>query len=206
MQHLTDCQPGISRWQRPYSARRLPICSACHLLHPQCRGSGRKPGSVRYLYIVPVPKQHADYRAVSITHIISRLMERAVVHNPPPILTFSDHFAFRLTGSTSAVIISLLHTVTDLLQSNPFVVVICLDCSKTFDTVQHSTLLSKLAALDLATPVYNWLVDFAPYRVKWRSFAYKTHHGKYHTGLGCWTSRFILLPPSTDSQHRQHIR
>jgi len=31
--------------------------------------------------------------------------------------------------------------------------------SKAFDTVRHSTLLAKLAQLDLPDEVYNWLVD-----------------------------------------------
>jgi len=53
-----------------------------------------------------------------------------------------------------------IHTVINLLQCNPFVVVISLDFSKAFDTVRHSTLLSKLAELDLLTSVYNWLADF----------------------------------------------
>jgi len=74
---------------------------------------------------------------------MSRLTERTVVHtflytaflNPPTTLTLSDQFAFRPTGYTSAAIISLLRTVTDLLQSNPFVVVISLDLSKASDTV-----------------------------------------------------------------------
>jgi len=79
--------------------------------------------------------------------------------NLPTTLTFSDQFAFRPTGSTSAGIIFLLHTVTDLLQSNTFVVVISLDYAQAFDTVGHATLLSKLAAFDLPTSVYNWLVD-----------------------------------------------
>jgi len=52
-----------------------------------------------------------------------------VFFNPPPTLTlqFSDQFAFRPTGSTEAAIIALLHTVTNLLLSNPYVIVISLD-------------------------------------------------------------------------------
>ena len=69
-------------------------------------------------------------------------------------------FAFRRTASTVAAIISLLQTVTTLLQSNPFVVVISLDFSKAFDTVRHSSLLAKMAKLDLPAVVYNWLVAF----------------------------------------------
>jgi len=78
-------------------------------------------------------------------------MERAIVRSflypaflkPPPHLSFSDQFAFRPTGSTTAA--SLLHTVTSMLQTNPFVVVISLDFLKAFDTVRHSTLLTKVA-------------------------------------------------------------
>ena len=42
----------------------------------------------------------------------------------------------------------------------PYVVVIGLDFSKAFDTVRHSTLLQKLASLDIQDTVYNWLVDY----------------------------------------------
>jgi len=123
--------------------------------------------------ITPVPKVSApqlpaDYRPISITPILTRIMERAVVRSylylafqkPPPGLEFSDQFAFRPTASTTAAIISLLQTVTTLLQSNPFVVVISLDFSKAFGTVRHSSLLAKMAKLDLPAVVYNWLVAF----------------------------------------------
>jgi len=78
----------------------------------------------------------------------------------PQTLSFSDQFAFRPTGSPAAAIISLLHTVTSMPLSNPYVIVISLDFSKAFDTVRHSTLLEKLAQLDMPDEVYNWLVDF----------------------------------------------
>jgi len=48
-------------------------------------------------------------------------------------------------SNTSAAITSLPHTITNLLQSNPFVTVISFDFSEAFDTIRHSTLLSKLA-------------------------------------------------------------
>ena len=45
----------------------------------------------------------------------------------------ADQFAFRPTGSTTAAIISLLHSVINLLSSEPYVIVISLDFSKAFD-------------------------------------------------------------------------
>jgi hypothetical protein len=47
-----------------------------------------------------------------------------------------------------------------MLITDPFVIVVSLDFSKAFDTVRHSTLLEKMALLDLPDNVYNWLVDF----------------------------------------------
>jgi hypothetical protein len=95
-------------------------------------------------------------------------MERTVVHrflypallSPPPMLSFSDQFAFRPTGSTTAAIISILSIITNLLLTNAYVIVIAFDFSKAFDTVRHSTLLAKFAQLDIPDNVYNWLADF----------------------------------------------
>ena len=117
---------------------------------------------------VPTPHQPADYRPISITPILTRVMERAVVHTylytaiqkPPTGLTFSDQYAFRPTASTTAAIISLLQSITDMLLSNPFVIVISLDFTKAFDTVRHSSLMNKMAKLDLPAVVYNWLAAF----------------------------------------------
>ena len=60
---------------------------------------------------------------------------------------------FRPSGSTA--IISILHSITSMLITNPFVVVIALDFSKAFDTVRHHTLLYKLAQMDIPNNVYN---------------------------------------------------
>jgi len=78
----------------------------------------------------------------------------------PPSLSFTDQYAFRPTGSPTAALIHLLHTISHLLTTNQYVAVISLDFSKAFDTVRRSILLDKLACLELPDEVYNWLVDF----------------------------------------------
>jgi len=57
--------------------------------------------------------------------------------------------AYRPTGSTTAALVQLFHTVTELLNDHPYVVVIAFDFSRAFDTVRHVTLLQKLASLDI---------------------------------------------------------
>ena len=114
------------------------------------------------------PKQHADFRPISITSVLTRIMERTIVTrflypaftNAPSTLSLEDQYAFRPTGSPTAALIHLFHTVTHMLTTNPYVIVLCLDFSKAFDTVRHSTLLEKLAQFDIPDNVYNWMVDF----------------------------------------------
>jgi len=131
-----------------------------------------KRAYIRPVNKIAVPKVPADFRPISITPVLSRMMEKMIVRTfiypallcPPPALCFTDQFAFRPTGSTTAAIISLLHTVTNLLASNQYVIVYCLDFSKAFDTVRHSTLMEKIAMLQLPDWVYNWMVDFFEHR------------------------------------------
>ena len=123
--------------------------------------------------ITPVPKvakpaQCSDYRPISVTPILSRLAERYIVRSfiypsllqPPPSLDFSDQYAFRPSGSTTAALVALLHTVCDMLATNNFVHVIALDFSKAFDSVRHSTLMEKIAQLEMPDQVYNWIRNF----------------------------------------------
>ena len=127
-----------------------------------------KMASIKPIPKVATPKLPADYRPISITPVLTRVMERLVVTQylypcflaPPPSLSFADQYAFRPTGSPTAAIIHLLHTITHLLTTNSYVAVISLDFSKAFDTVRHYTLLDKLARLELPDEVYNWLVNF----------------------------------------------
>jgi len=127
-----------------------------------------KQARVRPVPKTPSPQRAADYRPISVTPVLSRIVERLVVRryiypvlsSPPPSLHFADQFAVRPTGSTTAAIIALLHTVINLLSTEPYVIVISLDFSKAFDSVRHSRLLHKFAQLDLPDHIYYWLANY----------------------------------------------
>jgi len=72
---------------------------------------------------------------------------------------FSDQFAFRPSGSTTAALIYLFHQLTHLLQKYEYVYLIALDFSKAFDSVKHSTLAEKITELPIKHNVYDWIVN-----------------------------------------------
>jgi len=87
--------------------------------------------------IFPIPKiskplTTTDHRPISITSILSRVMERIVrdhiylsLQCPPLGLIFEDQYAFWATGSTTAALVKLIHEVTAMLESNPYVISLC---------------------------------------------------------------------------------
>jgi hypothetical protein len=123
--------------------------------------------------IVPIskvskPAALPDFRPISITPVLSRLLERVVISTyvypailcPPPSLRFDDQFAFRPTGSTTSALITLFQKMSQMLATSSFVRVIVLDFSKAFDSIKHSTLIEKYADLELPHSIHDWLVDF----------------------------------------------
>lgn len=114
------------------------------------------------------PTQPADYRPISLTPILSRIFERFLVRKclypsllaEPNIKLLSNQFAFKPTGSTTAALINLFHTVTTMLSEYPYIHIISLDFSKAFDTLRHSEVLNSFSNLGLPDEPYNWLCAF----------------------------------------------
>ena len=129
---------------------------------------------------IPGPVAEADFRPISVTSVISRIMERVVVRTyvypaimaKDNLMRFSDQFAFRPTGSTPAALIAILQTITMMLAqcNNNYVHLISLDFSKAFDTVKHSSVVSKFMSLNLSDEFINWIVSFLTgrtHKTKW---------------------------------------
>ena len=108
------------------------------------------------------PHLPLHFRPISVTPVMSRILERIVVRDfiypalstPSTSLSFSDQFAFQPLASTIAALIHLLQSITSLMLTNKFVIVYALDLSKAFDSVRHSTVLSKMSLLDLPDNIY----------------------------------------------------
>jgi len=90
----------------------------------------------------------------------SRTFSQPLLYLPTTHLKFQRSVRLLTHWPTTAALIFILHTVTWLLTTQPYVVVIALDFSKAFDNVRHSTILNKMADLDTPDDVYNWLVSY----------------------------------------------
>ena len=117
---------------------------------------------------IPSPLTPADLRPISVLPLFSTVLEKIIIRNfiypkftsPPLSLLLADQHAFRPSGSTTAAVVSLVHTVTSHLATEPFVHVLALDFSKAFDVTRHSTLFTKIADVPLPDHVYEWLISF----------------------------------------------
>ena len=117
---------------------------------------------------VTKPKSCSDFRPISVSSILSRLLEKILIRKfiypalqePSCKAIFDDQFAFRPTGSCTSALIHLTHQASSLLQDFPHVHLISLDYSKAFDTCRHSTFSVKLSDLPIPAKIHNWLVDY----------------------------------------------
>ena len=131
--------------------------------------SGKPPSHWKKALVTPIPKTSnpsafEDLRPISVTPLLSRILERHIVHHillpsiPPTDL--SDQFGFRPTGSTTAALVTTMHHVTRLLETNSYVQCISVDFTKAFDTINHPILFFKLQKLNLPPFIFSWIINF----------------------------------------------
>lgn len=133
--------------------------------------------------ITPIPKisrpvTEADYRPISITPVLCKILEKFVVHiyyypiltNPKENSLYSDQYAFRPSGSTSAALIAITHHLLETVNCEPYARMISLDFSKAFDTVRHNYLAEQLASMLIPDFVYNWVLSLLSNRVHCTKF------------------------------------
>ena len=89
----------------------------------------------------------SDLRPISVTPILSRIVERLIVRDNifPAIPTkeILDRYGFKPSGSTTAALVDLTHKISNMLEYNKYVRCLLIDFSKAFDSVDHLTLVSK---------------------------------------------------------------
>ena len=119
--------------------------------------------------VSPIPKckkpSITDFRPISLTPVLSKLLERLVLKSVSsqltPLYGASQH-AFRRYGSTESALVKMHDSVTSYLDRSYVTAVrmTCLDFSKAFDRVLHNKLINSLVACDVNRGFIFWLKDY----------------------------------------------
>jgi hypothetical protein len=95
---------------------------------------------------------------------LSRLFGRILVCNyiatKIPLEVLNNQFAFRATGSTTAALIAINHSIATTLEENQYARAVLFDFSKAFDRVDHDVLFNKLSRLPLPTKIFRLIISF----------------------------------------------
>lgn len=107
-----------------------------------------KSASIPPIAKAATPLTPSDFRPTFIIPVLYRLLEYVVV---------KDFIYLYLNSSPPSSVLqtSLPFTVTNLLDTNSHVNVYALDFSKAFNSVRHSTLITKYAMLNIPDNIFN---------------------------------------------------
>ena len=122
---------------------------------------GTVPDSWKISLVYPIHKggalnNPAHFRPISVVPLLSKITERIVQEQ---LYTyFSDHslfsptqHAYRRNHSTQTALLTVSDYILSAMNRREIVLIVMLDCSKCFDTIDHETLLSVLAVYGIDT-------------------------------------------------------
>jgi hypothetical protein len=158
---------GVPAWVFRQCSVELAQSVSC--IFNQSILNGKIPSTWSTAIVTPVPKIKkpvavTDYRPISVTPILSRILESIVVKKylqpSLPRDVIIDQYAYKATGSTTCALVDLMHYVTRSLESCKYVRCIMIDFSRAFDTVDRCILLRKLDLLECSHNVKMWIANF----------------------------------------------
>ena len=156
--------PGLLRFLASY------IYQPLSLIFQYSLDTGQVPREWRHANVIPVYKNGSrtdplNYRPISMTCIVSKILEHVICHDVNSFLDSHNvlvdcQHGFRKGYGCET---QLLTTITELTQSYDSKVPVdlaVLDFSKAFDTVLHSKLLLKLRSVGIHSTTCNWIANW----------------------------------------------
>ncbi|CAG4956470.1 unnamed protein product [Colias eurytheme] len=131
---------------------------------------GVVPKAWKLANIQPVPKKGSradpsNYRPISITSIICKIMERILNYRLLTHLESNDilndrQYGFRKKRSTGDLLVHASHLWGEALENHGEALAVSLDISKAFDKVWHDSLINKLPSYGVPSTLSIWIADF----------------------------------------------
>ena len=126
---------------------------------------------------IPSSKTSNSFRHVFLLSFLSKTLEHSVYNQLSSYLSENDlldpnQSGFRSGHSTETALLTVIESLGATRVSSNSAVVILLDLSSVFDTVNHQVLFSTVAELGIADSVLNWFTSYLTnltFQVTWRS-------------------------------------
>jgi len=131
------------------------------------------PSAYKTAHVSPLLKKSglnrsdpANYRPISNLNTVSKVIERLVLARLKPQLFTSDNFsrfqsAYRQGHSTETALLCALESVYSAIDKKKLAVLVGLDISAAFDTVNHAILLERLhSVFGVTGTALNWLSSY----------------------------------------------
>ncbi len=159
-----------------------------------------KVGEIVPVQKKPLPKVDNDLRPVTLTAILAKCFERALL---PKITTHTQpvmdklQFAYQANRSTDDAIITLIHEIAQHLDGNSkYARSLFIDYSSAFNTMQPHVLMSRLAEYNIPVRLQLLVLDFLTNRQQYvRTDSEISSTITINTGApqGCVLSAFLFI-------------
>ena len=167
------------------NASLLKLVSPCivEILVYLCNKSlheGVFPQELKIANVIPVSKSDDasvfnNYRTVSLLCVISKVFEKVMYNRLIDFLeTFNilnnSQFGFRKNNSTYMALMTLMDQLITSLENGEYTIVIFLDFSKAFDTIDHVILLKKLLHYGIRGSALKWFESYLSNRKQYVTY------------------------------------
>jgi hypothetical protein len=137
--------------------------------------------------VIPIPKcsspiEMKDFRPISILPLMSKILEKVVHEQINKFLLQSNQTdpmqsGFKAKHSTSTAVLKITEDIRKATDSGELTILILLDFSKAFDTVNHEILLAKLRNLNFNENSLKWMKSYL--RGRFQRVIFKTKESSW---------------------------
>ncbi|KAM3961990.1 uncharacterized protein ACR2FA_003881 [Aphomia sociella] len=132
--------------------------------------SGEFPEVWLSAFVLPIPKVPSpnilnDFRPISILPFLSKILE-AVVHKQLSDFVFKNKLVspfqsgFRPGHSTATALLRITEDVREGMENSKLTILVLIDFSNAFNTVDHDILLALLSYLGISSPAIDWFATY----------------------------------------------
>ena len=120
--------------------------------------------------VKPIPKTNnpllpSDYRPISLLTVFSKIHEKAATYQIVVFLKESNQLdknqsAYKSNHSTNTALLKITDDIYDAMDDSEITVLVLLDYSKAFDTINHRLLYAKLKYLGFHPTAVSWIISY----------------------------------------------